>query len=131
MVTARFYDQNRDAEVEHVLSGDWGVAELVAAVTELPTGRGCPAAELARADGSTLSLGTDGEWAVLVWVDSLGASHHSVGKDSRANFIYDYFGSWSEAPGHCQVPLEHATAAMARFAEHGTAVTDRVLFEPD
>jgi hypothetical protein len=93
--------------------------------------RSGPAAELVREDGSTLSLGTDGEWAALVWVDSLGDSHHSVGDDRGSHLVYDYFGSWSEAPVHCQVPLQHAVDAMEQFVQHGTPVTERVIFQPD
>jgi hypothetical protein len=67
----------------------------------------------------------------LVWVNSLGESHHSVGDGGRSDLVYDYFGSWSQAPSDCQVPLEYAIDAMEQFAQRGTPVTERVFFRPD
>lgn len=131
MVRSRYFDPKSDAEAEQVLSGVWDVTALLEAVMGLSTGRGRPAAELAREDGSTLTIGTDGTWAVLIWVDSLGNSHHSAGQDRGSLLVYDYFGSWSEAPGDCQVRIEDAVEAMEQFVQHGTPATERVMFQSD
>ena len=98
MVRTRYYDPQREVDTEGVLHQGEGVAVLVATVLRLSSGRGHPAVELTRGDGSMLSLATDGERAALVWVDSLGGSHHSVGEGAGDELVYDYFGSWSEAP---------------------------------
>ena len=84
-----------------------------------------------REDGSSISLGTDGEWAALGWVDPLGESHHSLGEGGGSDLVYNYFGSWSAAPSDFQVPLADAVAAMEQFAQTGTPVTERVIFQPD
>jgi hypothetical protein len=65
-----------------------------------PSGRGYPTWELARDDGSSLALSTDGTRAFLVWTNSLGESFHSAGHDPTDGepMVFDYFGSWSEAP---------------------------------
>jgi len=48
-----------------------------------------------------------------------------------SDLLYDYFGSWSEASSDCQVRLADAVAAMEEFAQSGTPVTERVIFQPD
>lgn len=131
MIRTRFFDPTDEAARESWIGPGWQVTDLVREVLSRASGRGHPAAEIVREDGSSVSLGTDGEWAVLVWVDSLGNSHHSVGDGGRSNLVYDYFGSWSEAPSDCQVPLEDAVVAMDQFAQRGTPVTGHVIFQPD
>ena len=82
---------------------------------------------------ATLSLSTDGELAYLVWTSTLGGSLHSVGndQDNGEPLVFDYLGSWSEAPRQHLVSLEDAVLCAQRFALTGTADTDPVLFEPD
>ena len=72
-----------------------------------------------------------GDRAHLVWVDSLGQSFHSVGIGAGSAMVYDYFGSWSEAPGDCLVRLSDALDALEQFASHGSPATERVMFQPD
>ena len=131
MVQTRYFDPTSEAVTQAALGVGWDVPALMEAVLSLSSGRGHPAAEITREDGSALSVGTDGEWAALVWIDSLGDTHHSVGRGRGKPFVYDYFGSWSEASSDHQVPLEHAVEAMHQFAEYGSPVTGRVIFEPD
>lgn len=61
--------------------------------------------EFRREDGSSLSLSTDGTRAFLVHVNSLEESFHGVGGLGAESLIFDYFGSWSEAPASCLVGL--------------------------
>jgi hypothetical protein len=131
MIQTRFFEPTDDAATEGWIGPGWQVADLIREVLDRSSARGHPAAELIREDSSSVSLGTDGEWAVLVWVDSLGDSHHSVGDGGGKELIYDYFGSWSEAPSDWQVPLAHAIEAMEQFVHRGTPVTQRVIFQPD
>jgi hypothetical protein len=117
--------------VERVLGPEWSVDELVRALLTVSSGRGHPAAELLRQDGSSLSIGTDGEWAFLVWIDPLGDGFHSVGHGATKDLIYDYFGSWSEVQAEFQVPLTDAIEAARQYTLDGTPVTERVLFVPE
>jgi hypothetical protein len=128
---AHFFDPVREERVERDLAPGWGVDELVRSLLALSSGRGSPAAELIRPDGSSVSIGTDGEWATLIWTDSLGTSFHSVGQGASTALIYDYFGSWSEAPPEAQVPLAEAVQAAKQYVSEGSPVTESVLFIPD
>ncbi len=107
------------------------MADLIEEVVSRSSGRGHPAAEVIRDDGSAVTLGTDGDRAILVWTDSLGGSCHSVGDGSGGLLVYDHFGSWSEAPSDWQVPIAHAIEAVRHFVMHGTPATERVIFQPD
>lgn len=131
MHQARSFDPTDDSTHEEAIGPGWRAVDVVDAVLTRRSGRGHPAAEVIREDSSSLTLATDGEWATLVWVDSLGGSFHSVGAGSGGTFVYDYFGSWSEAPSEFQVPLAHAVEAMEQFVKQGTAATERVIFQPD
>ena len=131
MIRASFFEPVEEAARERWIGPEWRAEDLVREVLGLSSGRGHPAAELTREDGSSVSLGTDGEWAVLVWIDSLGGSHHSVGDGDGNHLVYDYFGSWSEAPSDWQVPLACAIEAMDQFVDSGTPATQLVIFQPD
>ena len=131
MIRTRFFEPADGGAKEGWIGPGRQVADLVEEVLGRSSKRGHPAAEVIREDGSSLSVGTDGEWAVLVWVDSLGDSHHSVGHGDGSHLVYDYFGSWSEAPSDWQVPIALAVDAMEQFVQHGTPVTERVIFQPD
>ncbi len=131
MPRARSFDSTDDSTREHRIAPGWRAADLVNDLLVCSSDRGFPAAEIIREDGSSLMLGTDGEWAVLVWVDALGDSFHSVGGGTDGTLAFDYFGSWSEAPRDFQVPLAAAVEAVEQFVQHGTAGTDRVVFQPD
>jgi hypothetical protein len=131
MIQTRFFEPRDEVATEGWIGPGWTVADLIREVFARSSGRGHPAAELIREDGSSLSLGTDGEWAVLVWVDSLGDSHHSLGEGDGSHLVYDYFGSWSEAPSGWLVPLADAIDAMEQFVQRGKPVTEGVIFQPD
>jgi hypothetical protein len=131
VIRALYFEPDRDSTVERILEPDWGVEELVRTVLDLSSARGHPAAELIRLDGSSLSIGTDGTYAILVWTDTLGDSSHSVGHGATSALVYDYFGSWSENPAEFQVPLTEAVESARQYVRDGSPVTERVLFVPD
>lgn len=106
------------------------ISDLVASILQLESASGHPALELRRGDGSSVTLGTDGEWAVVSWVDPLGEAFASVGETPERVLVYDYFGSWSEAPGFVLVPHLDAVRCLECFARNGSPVTERVLFAP-
>jgi hypothetical protein len=133
MTRAAYFDPVDDQTVEVHQCSEEDVLGLLDVVLALRSQRGHPTLELTIADGATSSLSTDGELAYLVWTSSLGDSSHSVGSDQNTgvSLVFDYFGSWSEAPRRCLVRLEDAVRCTQRFLLTGTADTDRVLFEPD
>lgn len=67
----------------------------------------------------------------MVWTDTLGDSYHSVGGGYEEDLVFDYFGSWSEAPGEYLVALSDAVGAVQAFLDSGSPVTDSVLFSQD
>ncbi len=131
MVWSHSYDPTNETTVKGVLDVHQDVADLIATVLGISSGRGHPVAELTREDGSSLSLATDGEWAALVWTDSLGSSHATVGAGAPTVLVYDYFGSWTEAPVDCQIPLPDAASSMEQFALSGKPATEKVVFQPE
>lgn len=133
MMQASYYDPVKDEVVQIREASEKDIQNLLYVILKLRSGRGHPTLELMRGDGASLSLSTDGERAYLVWVDSLGESFHSVGggQCKGAPLIFDYFGSWSEAPSQYLVAFEDAVQCTRAFYLTGTAGTDRVLFEPD
>jgi hypothetical protein len=60
---------------------------------------------LCRLDESTLSLSTDGRRCLVVWANSLDESAHSVGAQPGPDLVFDYCGSYSEAPNEWTVPI--------------------------
>jgi len=107
------------------------VDQLIRQSVALRLGRGCPAVELTRPDGASLTIGTDGQRCVLVWVNSLGNSSHTIGKSAGATLTFDYFGSWSEVPAQWTVSLPDALADARRFLEVGIPESEALLFELD
>src|SRR5262249_51360519 len=131
MASASYFDPERDETVHAVRINERDVVALVSTVTSLSSGRGHPAIELVRDDGSALSIGTDGQRAFLVWTDSLGDSFHSVGSAGEGVLVYDYFGSWSEAPVDQLVSLADAIDCGTQFLRHGVPDTACVIFSAD
>ena len=127
---AAYFDATRDVTVTGELQQP-DVDAFLSCTLATTSGRGHSALELTREDGSSLTIGTDGERAALVWVNSLGESLHSAGINGGPPLVYDYFGSWSEAPGSNQVSLDDARRCLELFVRHGTPDTDLVLFVPD
>jgi len=132
MMQASYYNPFKDNVVEIEECSDDGIQGLFDVILAMESQRGHPTLELMHGNGVSLSLSTDGERAYLVWVNSLGESFHSV-SDGRyiGPLIFDYFGSWSEAPQQYLVGIDDAMQCARTFCLTGTADTDRVLFEPD
>lgn len=130
---ASYYDSTKEQPMEIGQCSEEDLQGLVKAILGLRSGRGCPTLELVRRDGASLSLSTDGVRYYLVWINSLGQSSHSLGSDERAgaSLIFDYFGSWSEAPQQYLISLEDAMQCARNFFRTGTPDLERVHFETD
>jgi hypothetical protein len=131
MAKAAYFDPDRDETVHTDRIEVEDIAGLMNAVTSLSSGRGHPAIDLVRDDGTTLSIGTDGRRAFLVFTNSLGDSYHSLGRMGGGVLVFDYFGSWSEAPDDQLVPLADALDCAIQFLRHGVPDTASVIFGPD
>jgi hypothetical protein len=133
MMKASYYDPIKDKAVEVRQCSEDDVQGILDMILGLHSQRGHPTLELVRGDGASLSLSTDGERSYLVWTNSLGDSFHSIGSNEGegGSLIFDYFGSWSEAPQQYLISLEDAIQCARKFFMTGTADTGRVLFEPD
>jgi Immunity protein Imm1 len=130
VIRAAYWDADHGRKVE-VEERGLSLPALLSAVLGRRSDRGCPALELTSESGACLTLGTDGVRAVLVWIDSLGEPFMSVGRDEDGQvLIYDYMGSWSEAPADALVPLADAVACAQAFFATGSPDTARVLFAP-
>ena len=131
MASASYFDPDHDETIRADGIGESDVAALVSTVTSLSSGRGHPALELGRDDGTALSIGTDGQRAYLVWTNSVGDSLHSVSGEGGGVLVYDYFGSLSEAPADQLVSLADAIDCGTQFLRHGVPDTAAVIFSPD
>ena len=128
---ASYFDPDGGSVVSRGVESLDELDALLEATALATSGRGRPSLEVARSDGSTVTLGTDGSRACLVWVDGVGNSFHSVGGSPGEPLVYDYMGSWSEAPGEWTVPLAEARAALHAFFETGIPSSVHVLFEAE
>jgi hypothetical protein len=105
---------------------------VIAKILSLGSGRGHPAVEFIRDDGTTLSIGTDGTRAFLVWKNSLDETFHSIGPDRPGTpLVFDFFGSWSEAPPDQLVSLRDAIHSAETFLRTAIPDTEFVIFAPD
>lgn len=133
MIQCVRWDEATQSLVRDEVSDDVDLRSLLDGAREMLRGArgGNPSVELVRSGGSTLTLATDGSRCLLVWVDSSGDSMHSVGGGDGLILVFDYAGSWSEAPDEWTVPLTDALVSARRFIDMGSPVTDDVLFEED
>jgi hypothetical protein len=132
VIRAAYWDTDQDRKVEvNEHEQELSLPALLSAVLGQPPNRGYPALELTSESGASLTLGTDGVRAVVVWINSLGEPFQSVGEDEDGPvLVYDYMGSWSEAPADALVPLADAVACAQAFLTTGSPDTERVLFTP-
>lgn len=130
---ASYYDPVNDTVVEILQCSENDTRGLISAILTLRSQRGHPTLELQRGDGASLSFSTDGERVYLVWINPLGESFHSVGGSPREGvaLVFDYFGTWSEAPPQYLVRFDDAIQCVRSFWLTGAPDTDHVLFEPD
>lgn len=129
-VLGAFFEPGSDAVVSRPVETADDVDVLIATVLARSSGRGHPALVLTRADGSCLSLATDGSRALLVLTDAEGRSFDNVGTLAPEGpiLVFDYMGSWSEAPPDTLIPLPDGVASARQFVLTGNAQTDRVQF---
>lgn len=128
---ALYFNPELEETVELTVEGVQQVAELLRTASLLRSPRGRPTLEIQRDDGSTLSISGDGLRAFLVWVDPLGRSHHTTGGGDGARLIFDYFGSWSEAPADQLIAMTEALASAEAFVVSGSPSTSAVAFQPE
>lgn len=128
---ATYYDPRTGQMVDAAVESIDDFARIAEVVARLKTQRGIPTIELFRHGGSSLGFSSDGERAFLVWVDSLGDSYHTIGGGFDDVLVFDYLGSWSEAPGEYLVPYMDACEAVGAFLSAGSPVTQSVMFSPE
>ncbi|WP_165555478.1 Imm1 family immunity protein [Kribbella pittospori] len=109
------------------------VDALLADVAGAAENRHMFAIEVEAADGSSLIVGLAETGVVLLFIDALGNSVHSVGPSSGTGkmVVFDYFGSYTEVPAEYVVSVELGRAAMWEFIRGGDPVVPGLLMEPD
>jgi hypothetical protein len=114
------------------VSSDEQLDDLLARVRAQACERGIPAVELVGEDGSILVVGQTQAGAVLLWIDPLGESMHSVGSQAaEGTVVLDYFGSYTEVPVEFVVPSDLGRAAAHAFFNGRGLVTGGLQVEPD
>lgn len=115
----RYFDPLQQSTIEGELTAGVEVAELVGLVTQLRADC-APALELNGRDGSSLVLGISRDRAVVLWTSADGTTSHSVGGPHDERVIFDYFGAFTQVPGHYTVPLTAAVHAAGGYVDgHG------------
>lgn len=112
----RYFDPMQQSTIEGDLTVGAEVAELVALVTQLRADCS-PALELTGRDGSSLVLGIAHDRAVVLWTSAEGTTSHSVGGPHDERVVFDYFGAFTQVPGHYTVPLRIAVAAAGGYVD--------------
>lgn len=115
----RYFDPLQQSTVEGELSAGAEVAELVGLVAQLRIDCS-PALELTGRDGSSLVLGIARDRAVVLWTSADGTTSHSVGGPHEERVYFDYFGSFTQVPGHYTVPLTTAVDAAGGYVDGRT-----------
>jgi Immunity protein Imm1 len=130
---AVWYDPDRQLRTDEALDPQRpAVRDVLAKVISLRSGRGHPAVEFLRDDGASLSIATDVTRAFLMWTNSIGETFHSVGPDEPGPLlVFDYFGSWTEAPANHLVALQDAVSSAETFLCIGIPDTQSVIFTPE
>lgn len=128
---ACYSDPRSDETVEVPVDSPAAVAGLLDELAAMTSERGRPTLEILRDDGASLAVSQDEARAFLVWVDPLGESHHSVGGVDDESMVFDYFGSWSEAPADQLIPIEQVGGCVKAFMSGGSPATEAVLFTPE
>jgi len=98
VIRAQYWNPDDDSAVAGQLVSEADLRILFDRIGELSSGRGHPALELVRQDGSSLVIATDGPRCVVSWVNPLEESFHSVSGAHGSLLVFDYFGSWSGYP---------------------------------
>jgi hypothetical protein len=130
VIRASYFDADTDTRVTVDIEQS-DIESLLSAILAVRSGRGYSALELERGDGSSLTICTDGDRAALVWINSAGESLHSIGIAGGGPLVYDYFGSWSEAPASTQVSIADARRSVDAFICGAAPDTAGVTFAAD
>ncbi len=112
----RYFDPMQQSTIEGELTVGAEVAELVGLVTQLRADCS-PALELTGRDGSSLVLGIARDRAVVLWTSAEGTTSHSVGGPNDDRVVFDYFGAFTQVPGHYTVPLRTAVVAAGGYVD--------------
>ncbi|HKC26940.1 MAG TPA: Imm1 family immunity protein [Jatrophihabitans sp.] len=112
----RYFDPLQQSTVEGELTAGAEVAELVGLVTQLRADCS-PALELSGRDGTSLVLGIARDRAVVLWTTADGTTSHTVGGPSDGHVTFDYFGAFTQLPGHYTVPLTTAVHAVGGYVD--------------
>lgn len=133
MPTAAYFDPDHERSIERSVDSDPDLEDVIDCVLRLSSGRGHPAVDLVRDDGSCLSVATDGLRALLVWTNPIGETFHPTGTttDEGERLVFDYFGSWSEAAARDLVPLRDGIESARQFLRTGVPDTQSVIFRPE
>jgi hypothetical protein len=115
-VRFRYFDPHQQSTVEGDLTAGAEVAELVGLVTQLRVDCS-PALELTGRDGSSLVLGIARDRAVVLWTSADGTTSHSIGGPYEERVNFDYFGAFTQVPGHYTVPLTAAVDAAGGYVD--------------
>lgn len=132
-VLARYLPPTSESPTEVELGSIEALDEILDTAACQRSDRGVSAVELTREEGSTLVVAQAGSGAVLLWIDSLGRSFHSVGSGSsvKDTVVFDYFGSYTEVPAEFVVPLEFGRASAHAFLVGEHPATTGLALEPD
>jgi hypothetical protein len=132
-VLARYLSPTADCPIELEVGSVDALDDALAAAASTPSDRGVPAVELAGAEGSTLVFAQTLMGAVLLWIDSLGRSFHSLGSANSAQkaAVFDYFGSYTEVPPEFVVPFELGRAAALAYLAGEHPSKAGLALEPD
>jgi hypothetical protein len=115
-VRFRYFDPMQQSTIEGELTVGAEVAELVGLVTQLRADCS-PALELTGRDGSSFVLGIARDRAVVLWTSAEGTTSHSVGGPPDDRVVFDYFGAFTQVPGHYTVPLTTAVDAAGGYVD--------------
>lgn len=129
---AKFMPPDSDRPLESDVSSGEELDRVLAQAADRTSDRGIPAVELTGHNGSTLAICQTPDGTVLMLVDPLGESMHSVGEGLGEDTVaFDYFGSYTEVPSAFTVPAALARGAARAFLHGDDPASAGVSFEPD
>jgi hypothetical protein len=130
---ARYLPPTSDTPTEFEVGSGDALDEVLSGAASYESDRGVPAVELISTDGSTLVIGQTRLGTVLLMIDSLGESVHSVGPGNMADdtVVFDYFGSYTEVPVEFVIPADEGRAAALAFLGGQHPASTGLTMEPD
>ncbi len=129
---ARYMPPSSDRVREVELDSEKDLNQLLTESATQLSDRGIPAVELVGTDGSTLVVGQTKVGIVLLWLDAIGSSFHSVGSGANEGVVLlDYLGSYTEVPAEFVVSLELGRTAAVEYMSSGRPYITGLILEPD